>query len=201
MEKKMPGRKKHEHDEQEMIPEAGEETAGPPPDVGGDEQQVEGVAEMSKSESLLAELEQAQAKANEYLEGWQRALADFSNYKRRVERDQAQTYQNAVGSVVKRYLVILDDMERALNNRPWDGDGAIWAEGIELIYRKLVLALDADGVTEMEAQGKQFDPNFHEAITQEASEDHESGAIIEVVQKGYMIGDRVLRPAMVRVAQ
>jgi molecular chaperone GrpE len=201
MEKKMPGRKKHEHDEQEMIPEAGEETAGPPPDVGGDEQQVEGVAEMSKSESLLAELEQAQAKANEYLEGWQRALADFSNYKRRVERDRAQTYQNAVGSVVKRYLVILDDMERALNNRPWDGDGAIWAEGIELIYRKLVLALDADGVTEMEAQGKQFDPNFHEAITQEASEDHESGAIIEVVQKGYMIGDRVLRPAMVRVAQ
>jgi molecular chaperone GrpE len=201
MEKKMSGRKKHEHDEQEMIPEAGEETAGPPPDVGGEEQQVEGVADMGESESLLAELEQAQAKANDYLDGWQRALADFSNYKRRVERDQAQTYQNAVGSVVKRYLVILDDLERALNNRPQDGDGAIWAEGIELIYRKLVLALDADGVTEMEAQGKQFDPNFHEAITQEASEDHESGAIIEVVQKGYMIGDRVLRPAMVRVAQ
>jgi molecular chaperone GrpE len=201
MEKNMPGRKKHEHDEQEMIPEAGEETVGPPLDVGGEEQQVEGLAEMGESDSLLAELEQAQAKVNEYLEGWQRALADFSNYKKRVERDQAQTYQNAVGSVVKRYLVILDDLERALNNRPRDGDGAIWAEGIELIYRKLVLALDADGVTEMEAQGKQFDPNFHEAITQEASEDHESGAIIEVVQKGYMIGDRVLRPAMVRVAQ
>jgi len=152
-------------------------------------------------ESLRQELEEAQTKSKEYLDGWQRALADFTNYKRRVERDQAQTYQNIVGEVTKRYLPILDDLERALNNRPTSGEGATWAQGIELIYRKLVTALEADGVKPMDAEGKMFDPNLHEAISQEPSPDHESGQIIDVLQKGYMIGDRVIRPAVVRVAE
>lgn len=152
-------------------------------------------------ESLQQELEQAQEKAAEYLEGWQRARAEFLNYKKRIERDQAQTYQNAVGSVVKRYLPVVDDLERALNNKPQDAEGAAWAIGIELIYRKLATALEADGVTTMDAQGKSFDPTYHEAISMEPSEQRESGEIIEVVQKGYVLGDRVLRPAIVRVAQ
>lgn len=152
-------------------------------------------------ETLQMELETAQAKAQEYLDGWQRALADFSNYKRRVERDQQLNYQNTIGMVVKRYLPILDDLERALNNRPAEGDGAVWAGGIELIYRKFLMALEADGVKPMQAAGEQFDPNLHEAISQEPSPDHESGQVIEVLQKGYYLGDRVVRPAIVRVAE
>jgi molecular chaperone GrpE len=151
--------------------------------------------------ALQNELSATQAKANEYLEGWQRALADFANYKKRVERDQAQTYQNAAVSILKRYLDVIDDLERALKARPKDGDGAAWAEGIELIYRKLLAILESEGIRPMDAEGKTFDPNLHEAITSEDSDQHESGQIIEVVQKGYLLGDRVIRPALVRVAR
>jgi molecular chaperone GrpE len=152
-------------------------------------------------EGLRAELESAQAKSQEYLDGWQRALADFTNYKRRIERDQQLTYQNQIGSVVKRYLPIVDDLERALNNRPLEGEGAAWAGGIELIYRKFLTALEADGVRQMEVAGQMFDPNLHEAISQAPSSEHESGQVTEVLQKGYLIGDRVLRPAIVKVAE
>jgi molecular chaperone GrpE len=151
--------------------------------------------------ALQQELGESRLKANEYLEGWQRALADFSNYKKRVDRDQAQVYQNAAGAIIKRFIDVLDDLDRALKNRPQEGDGAVWANGIELIYRKLISILESEGVKAMNLQGQSFDPNLHEAITLEESADHESGQIIEVLQQGYMLGDRVLRPALVRVAK
>jgi molecular chaperone GrpE len=150
---------------------------------------------------LQNELAATQTKANDYLEGWQRARADFTNYKKRVEREQSQIYQNAAGSILKRYLGIIDDLERALKSRPQNGDGAAWAEGIELIYRKLLSILESEGIQPMEAAGKLFDPNLHEAIMSEDSDTHESGQIIEVLQQGYTLGDKVLRPAMVRVAR
>jgi molecular chaperone GrpE len=151
--------------------------------------------------ALQNELMLTQAKADEYLEGWQRARADFANYKKRVERDQAQTYQNAAASILKRYLGIIDDLERALKNRPQDDEGAAWAEGIELIYRKLLSILESEGIQPMEADEMPFDPNLHEAIMSEESDQHESGQIIEVLQQGYLLGEKVLRPAMVRVAR
>ena len=150
---------------------------------------------------LQDELANTKARAEEYLEGWQRARAEFANYKKRVERDQTQAYQNAAGSILKRYIEIVDDLERALKNRPQEGEGAAWSSGIELIYRKLVSILESEGVVRMDPQGKEFDPNLHEAITSEENDEYESGQIIEVLQPGYMLGDRVLRPAMVRVAR
>lgn len=152
-------------------------------------------------EALRSELQECQAKSEEYLDGWQRARAEFSNYKKRVEREKAQVYTNAAGSVVKRFLEIVDDLDLALKNRPTDGDGAAWTDGIELVYRKLSAAIEADGVTIMEVEGKFFDPNYHEAITSEENDEFESGQIIEVVKQGYMLADRVLRPALVRVAK
>lgn len=152
-------------------------------------------------EALKLELAEAQAKANEYLDGWQRSRAEFANFKKRLERDQAQAYQTAAGSVIKRYLEILDDLERALKKRPQNDEGVAWAEGIELIYHKLLASLEAEGLKVMNIEGQLFDPNLHEAITQEESADHQSGQIIEVLQHGYLLGDRVLRPARVRVAK
>lgn len=152
-------------------------------------------------EQLQEELEEARAKSEEYLDGWQRARAEFANYKKRVERDQAQIYQMTAGNIIKRYLDVVDDFDLALRNRPADGDGALWASGIELIYRKLLNILESEGVTLLQAEGEFFDPNLHEAITSEPSEEYESGQIIEVIKQGYLLGDRVLRPAMVRVAQ
>jgi molecular chaperone GrpE len=147
---------------------------------------------------LEKQLAEAKSQAAEYKDGWQRSVAEFQNYKRRVDCEKADAYQNAIGSVIKRYLPILDDLERALSTRPTD---LAWVDGIELIYRKLQSILEAEGLKRIEAEGQMFDPNFHEAILQEPSEDHASGQIIAVVQNGYMLGDRVVRPAQVMVAQ
>lgn len=150
---------------------------------------------------LKHELDKAKKEAAHNLDGWQRERAEFSNYRKRIERDQAQDRQVITGSIIKKYLVILDDLERALKNRPTGGDGAGWAEGIELIRRKLIAILDAEGIERINQNKVQFDPQLHEAISSEENPDFESGEIIEVVQQGYKLGDRILRPAMVRVAR
>ena len=152
---------------------------------------------------LRTELEQVKQKECEYLNGWQRERAEFFNYKKRMEREQAQGGQNAFANAIRRYLDIADDLDRALKskNRPVEGEGAIWANGIELIHRKMLAAFETDGVKPIEPEDKFFDPNKHEAISHEDSPDHESGQIIEVVQPGYMLGERVIRPARVRVAR
>ena len=152
-------------------------------------------------EALKEELTQAQAKASEYLDGWQRAMADFANYRKRIEREQAQSQQLATVNVIKRYLELFDDLERALKNRPPDGEAARWAEGVELIYRKFLTYLESEGVQLIEAEGLFFDPNLHEAISQEDHPGLESGQVIGIVQQGYRLGERVLRPARVRVAR
>jgi len=150
---------------------------------------------------IQQEVEDARLKVEEYLDGWQRSRAEFANYKKRIEREQSQIYQTVTGNIIKRYLGVVDDLERALKNRPQDEQGATWAEGIELIYQKLLSILESEGVKPMEAQGQPFDPNLHEAISLEENDSIESGQVIEVTQQGYLLGDRVLRPAVVRVAK
>jgi molecular chaperone GrpE len=153
-----------------------------------------------KLDLVKAAWETSEMKALDYLDGWQREKAEFSNYKKRVNRDREQYNKDAVGKVVKKYLPILDDLERALKDKPTSEDHVIWTNGIELIYRKFVTTLENDGVYPMDVDGEMFDPNLHEAVAQIESEDHESGQIIEVIQTGYTIGDRVLRPARVCIA-
>lgn len=150
--------------------------------------------------ALQEELSATAAQAAENLDGWQRAQAEFANYKKRVARDQEQLFADTRGRVIKRYLEILDDLERALANRPEEGDGVEWAAGIELIYRKFLSFLESEGVTRVDSLGQTFDPSVHEAISQEESETYTSGTVMEVLQPGYMLGDRVLRSAVVKVA-
>ena len=152
-------------------------------------------AELSE---LNTQLEKAQCQTAEYKDGWQRSRAEFDNYRKRMERDNTLVYQNAVGNIVKRYLPVMDDLQRALQARPAD---LAWASGIELIYRKLQSILDSEGIQRIEAEGQPFDPNFHEAIGQEHSDDLPSGYVVSVVQNGYILGDKVIRPAMVRVSE
>jgi len=200
----MPTKKHKEEKEEENIVEGEllpDEQAAPAAEQPAEE--VPAVIPEEEVHQLRADLDAALGKANEYLEGWQRERAEFYNYKKRMEREQAQGGLNALGNAIRRYLDIADDLARALKNknRPTEGNGAIWAEGIDLIYKKFVCAFEADGVKMIEADGKFFDPNLHEAISHEDSPDHESGQIIEVVQPGYMLGDRVIRPARVRVSR
>ncbi len=149
-------------------------------------------------EELMKRLEEAEAKVAEHRDGWQRAQAEFVNYKNRIARDQEMSRANMKGDILKKILPVLDDLERALANRPAD---EAWAGGIELIARKFQSILESEGLTRIEAQGQPFDPNFHEAISHEPSDEVESEHIIAVVQNGYMLGERVIRPALVRVAQ
>jgi molecular chaperone GrpE len=150
---------------------------------------------------LTKELGEVKAKSQEYLDGWQRERAEFTNYKKRIDREREQLNQMIAGNILKHYFEVLDDFERALKNKPKEGEGAVWAGGIELIYRKFLSILESEGVQTMAVEGQFFDPNLHEAISQEESPDHESGQVIEVIKNGYVIGDRVLRPALVRVAR
>jgi molecular chaperone GrpE len=149
-------------------------------------------------EALKKQLEEAEAKVSEFKDSWLRSQAEFQNYKKRIERDNELVKFSMKGDIVKKILPVLDDLERALQNRPADES---WASGIELIARKFQNVLDGEGIKRIEAEGAEFDPNFHEAISNEPNEEVESGHVIAVVQNGYVIGERVIRPALVRVAQ
>jgi len=151
-------------------------------------------------EALQADLGKMTTKAEEYLDGWQRARAEFANYKKRVLKESTDIRQVARGDVIKLYLDIADDLGRALLDKPESGEGETWAEGIEIIFQKLRSRLEAEGIKAMNPLGEEFDPNIHEALMKEESELYDSGHIIEVMQEGYWIGDKVLRPALVRVA-
>ena len=149
-------------------------------------------------DALKRQLQDAETKLAESVEGWQRSIADFQNYRKRVERDNESMYVSMKGDIIKKVLPALDDLERALQNRPVDD---AWANGIELIARKLQNLLGAEGLKRIEAEGVEFNPTFHEAISHEPADGVASGHVIAVVQNGYLLGERVIRPALVRVAQ
>jgi molecular chaperone GrpE len=150
---------------------------------------------LEEAESKARELE---ARSVENLDGWQRSVAEFQNYKKRMDRERESDKAIMKGDLIKGFLPVLDDLERALQNRPEDDS---WTSGIELIKRKLESILQSEGLQRIEAEGTAFDPNFHEAISFESADGLESGHVIAVVQNGYMLGDHVVRPAMVRVAK
>ena len=160
----------------------------------------ENESEEDPVEVLQAELGEMTTKAEEYLDGWQRARAEFANYKKRVLRENTDIRQMARGEVIKLYLDIGDDLARALQEKPEAGEEETWADGIEIIFQKLRSRLETEGIKPMNPLGEEFDPNIHEALMKEESDEYESGQIIEVVQEGYWIGEKVLRPALVRVA-
>ena len=183
----MTDKKKHKHEDEATETKPAIESTS----INGDQTK----AELDAIKSQLAE---AESKVSEYKDGWARSQAEFQNYKKRIERDNELTYASMKGDIVKKVLPVLDDLERALQNRLADD---AWANGIELIARKLQNILESEGVKRIEAKGTAFDPNFHEAITHEPSDEAGSGYVIDVVQNGYMLGERVIRPALVRVAQ
>lgn len=180
-------------DKKHKIKEPVDETSINEP--GAAEKPAEGGAEQ---EALKSQLAESQAKVQEYLDALQRERASFMNFRRRTEQENAQVGRYASGTTIKNFLSGIDDLERALAHRPADEP---WANGIELVYRKFLAILEAEGVTRIQAEGQQFDPKLHEAILQEPSDKHDSGVVIAVLQQGYMLGDRVLRPALVKVAQ
>ncbi len=169
-------------------------------DDGNSDVGVEGPQDSSE-ESSEEQIERLEGESAEYLDGWQRARAEFANYKKRVEREREEARSRITGEVVTRYLGIVDDLSRALSE-PINGDDTEdWVAGIELIYQKFVALLEAEGVEPIEPENVPFDPNYHEAISFEEDDQIESGYVINYTQRGYTLGERVLRPAHVRVAK
>ena len=147
---------------------------------------------------LSRQLEEERQRAESYLASWQRAAADYQNYKRRVEQEREEVARLASAALIINLLPLVDDIERALQNVDVRLAGLTWVDGVRLIYRKFQALLEMNGVEEIEADGQTFDPTVHEAVMFGEGED---GKVISVVQKGYKLGGRVLRPAMVVVGQ
>jgi molecular chaperone GrpE len=153
--------------------------------------------DIEDAEGIKKALAEAEKKTEEYLANWQRAQADFLNYKRRNEQERQDFSRFANAELMLSLLPALDDLERALNSVPPAKSAKhSWLEGIRLVERKFKSSLEAQGLTPIKALGEPFDPNFHEAVRQDKGKE---GIVIEEFQKGYMLGDRVLRPAKVVV--
>jgi len=171
----------------------------------------EGAAEETKEETLtiplkeyaaqMEEIDQLKSKIIDYSDGWQRERADFTNYRNRILRDQEVMRQNITTDVVRKYLAVNDDIELALKNAPQNEETKGWVEGIRLIYQKLQNILESEGVQRIPAENETFNPYRHEAIATEENPLFESGRVIEIIQQGYIIGDRVIRPARVKIAK
>ena len=157
---------------------------------------------IQEADNIQDELDAALAKAEEYLDSLQRERASFANYKRRVDQENAALADRVVADQVKIFLPVVDDLERALNHPPSDPDCANWIAGIDLIRKKLLKTLEAQNVTVIDLKpGDQFDPINQEAVTHEENDQFSDGEIIEVLQTGYQLKDKIIRPALVRVAK
>jgi len=149
-------------------------------------------------EDLTRQLNEEKEKAQSFYASWQRAAADYQNFKRRVDQEKDELTRFASMALIINVLPIMDDLDRALQNVDAALAGLTWVEGIRLIYRKFQGLLDAAAVKEIDADGADFDPNQHEAVAFGPGED---GKIVSVIQKGYSMGGRVIRPAMVVVGK
>ena len=150
------------------------------------------------TEDLASALEQEKERADRNLANWQRAQADLSNYKKRVDQEKQDLAKFANAALIGSMLNLVDDFQRARSTIPDSILGMTWVEGLFLIERKLGATLEAAGLSEIKALGEDFDPNLHEAVMHG---DGPEGKIVEEFQRGYKLHDRVIRPAMVKVGQ
>jgi len=195
-----PGQEKPVEGAQEAAEVPVEAPAEPAPLEEGElAQEGEGPAE-DGVEALHRQLEEARAKEAEYLDGWQRARAELANARKRFQREQQGAYANAKADVLVRLLPIIDDFERAFADLPDELSDHSWVQGIRLVQQKAQGLLAQEGVEPIDTDGQDFDPCWHQAVTHEPSEEVPPGQVIAEMQKGYSMGDRVLRPSMVRVS-
>ncbi len=179
-----------------MMPREPEEEQNKEPEENTNNQAETEVSEVEDIEALKQVVAEEKARAEANLANWQRAQADFINYKRRIEQDKEETAKFANSILMLNLLPVLDDLERAFASLPPRLAKLTWVDGIRLIERKLRASLEAQGLSDIKAQGEPFDPNLHEAVRHGKGKE---GIVIEELQKGYRLHDRVIRPAMVVV--
>jgi molecular chaperone GrpE len=150
---------------------------------------------------LRDQLTQTQAQAAEYLDQWRRATAELSNARKRMQREAEEYRAIAAVRVLEKLLPVADDMSRAFENLPADQAESDWVNGFRMIQRKLDQLLEGEGVAPIMTEGQMFNPALHYAVTHEEAAGYSENQIIAEVGRGYTLGERVLRPSMVRVAK
>jgi len=165
-----------------------------------EDEPVEETAQPDSSEAIVStdQVADLQRERDDYYDRWLRKTAEFDNYRKRIERERREHASQAISDLLLELLLVVDDFDLAVSVETSD---AGYRKGVELIHAKLNDLLRRHGVRPIEAIGKAFDPNVHQAVVQEASTEHREGEVIDELRRGYMIGDRLLRPAMVKVAK
>jgi molecular chaperone GrpE len=148
-----------------------------------------------------ADPSELQRQRDEYYDLLLRKSAEFDNYRKRIDRDRQAQSENAAASLVEELLPLMDDLERALKADAGAEGGEAYRRGVELIQQQLGEILRKRGVRPIEAVGVDFDPHYHQAVSYEPAEGRREGEIVEEFRRGYMLGDRLLRPSMVKVAK
>ena len=185
--------------EQTNTGETGQATSSSEDHAAGQPSSAEAL--QAEIERLKAELQQQRRQAEENLAGWQRAQADFANFRKRTEQERSEAVKYAEARLLADLLPVLDDLDRAWQTLPAELRALTWIDGISLIDRKLRGTLAAHGLEPIEALGKEFDPYLHEAIMREEGEAGELATVVAELQRGYKLRDRVLRPTLVKVGK
>nr|WP_244965684.1 nucleotide exchange factor GrpE [Paenibacillus alvei] len=161
-----------------------------------------GEGNTSSSEGAVedAELAKAKAEAEDYQQRYLRAQADFDNFRRRTLKEKEDFAKYASAKLVTELLPVLDNFERALATEQASSEAESFIKGVDMIFRQLGQVLEQEGVKPMEAVGQPFNPEFHQAVMTVDTDEYEEGVVVEELQKGYMLKDKVLRPAMVKVS-
>ena len=147
-----------------------------------------------------SELTDLQRERDDYKDRWLHKGAEFDNYRKRIERERREQADQSVVDLLEELLLVVDDFDRALTDDA-GADGGAYRKGVELIHGKLHALLRKQGLKPIDAIGADFDPNVHQAVVHEESPEHREGEVIGELRKGYMLNDRLLRPAMVKVAK
>jgi molecular chaperone GrpE len=162
---------------------------------------AQGAERVGGAGTLEQQLDEEKKKANEYLDSWRRSAAEFANYRKRVEKEKGDYTQYANALLLGKLIDVMDGFDAAFKAIPERYRGEPWVEGVRLVEQKLKRVLESEGVKPIEAQGKEFDPNYHEAMFYEPSPGAPEGQVTGEFQRGYTLGERVLRPSRVKVAQ
>ena len=157
--------------------------------------------EAGSAATTAADPEEIQRQRDEYYDLLLRKTAEFDNYRKRVERDRQSMIESAAAGLLEELLPLVDDLERALTADPGPAGVDAYRQGVELIHRQMLDTLRKRGVRAIEAVGEQFDPHYHQAVVYEPAPGRRDGEVIEELRRGYMLGDRLLRASMVKVAK
>ncbi|MFK0523613.1 nucleotide exchange factor GrpE [Paenibacillus illinoisensis] len=182
-------------EEQEQQETTAAESQEPVNEAGAAEAQAEEMADQGQDElaRLKTEVEETQQR-------FVRAQADFDNFRRRTQKEKEELAKYASMKLVTELVPVIDNFERAMATVPEGTESESFSKGIQMIFRQLETVLNNEGLTAMDTVGQQFNPEFHQAIMQVETDEYEEGTVVEEVQKGYMLKDKVLRPAMVKVS-